>query len=126
MSKRNAKQCGHCGDMQFILIRSNGKMSCRICVAEFLSHDDGCAICRTTGSARRWYKNRGSLCVNCLVAAMTIDEEAASEKISPKQKQPAPITDHGILHVGSDAWIEQNEHYQRLVQAWSKAIGRNA
>jgi hypothetical protein len=128
MSKQTAKRCGHCGDMRFILIRSNGKMSCRVCVAEFLSQDAGCSVCRAKGNNRRWYKNRGSLCVNCLVAAMRIDEEAIEEKLNPKQKQPKDSKDQqsedeGIYAIGSDAWIENNENYRRVLAAWTKEVG---
>lgn len=124
MSKRTRAKCEHCGEMWFILIRSNGKMSCRICVAEFLSQDAGCSICRTTGTPRRWYKNRGSLCVKCLVAAMSIDEEQIKEKISPKQNERLENGNHGIYTIGSDAWIEDNENHRRVLQAWAKEIGR--
>lgn len=124
MSKRTSQKCGYCGEVWFVLIRAKGKMICRVCVAYYLSQDVGCSICRATGTARLSYKNRGSLCVNCLVAAMSIDEEAIREKITPKQEERSAPSSHGIYEIGSDEWIENNENHQRVLQRWAKNVGR--
>ena len=124
MSKPVKKRCEECGEKWFVLMKSSGKLRCRICIAATMDKVIRCAICRVENTARLAYKNRGSLCVKCLVAAMSTDEEAIKEKISPKQQEPTVAINHGIFHIGSDAWIENNEQYQRLVEAWSKEIGR--
>ena len=124
MKKPVSNRCEECGEKWFILIKSNGKLRCRVCISGAMDLDDGCAICCVKNTQRRWYKNRGSLCSRCLVAAMSIDEEAIKAKIISKQEEPLADNDHGIFHIGSDAWIENNENYQRVLEAWAKEIGR--
>ena len=124
MTKPVRKSCEVCGEKCFILMKAEGKLQCRLCISHTMLGDIRCAICRVENTVRRRYKKRGLLCVQCLIAAMSADEEEIIEKVSPKPKEPEVIVDHGIFHIGSDAWIEQNEHYQRLVKAWTKEIGR--
>ena len=118
MNRRSAKKCGHCGYMWFILIQCEGKMRCMICVAAILLSYDGCSICGNQGK-RLQYKDKGSLCGNCIAAAMSVDEEEVRRTINSEEDINPISSNHGIYHIGSDAWIENNENHDKVLQAWA-------